>query len=127
LIIAEGGIPLFSYPFSDDWRFDEDLFSGFIAAFRSFSNDFFSKKLDRVKFGEDTLLMQSIDKFSVCYLFEGQTYPAKQRLTKFTEQIQIDQSIWETLEKFYKLGQVLEIKDVPSLESLIIEIFINKN
>ncbi len=69
--------------------------------------------------------MQSVGPFSICYLFKGQTYPATQKLTRFTEQIQNITSIWQTLEKFYKTSQVLELKDNPSLESLITEIFIN--
>ena len=127
LIIAEGGVLLFSYPFTDEWKFDEELFSGFITAFKTFSNDFFSKKLDRVKFGEDTLLMQSAGDFSFCYLYKGQTYLAKQKLSKFTESVQNNASIWQVLEKFYKTSQVLEIKDIPSLKSLITDIFVNKN
>jgi hypothetical protein len=34
--------------------------------------------------------------------------------------------IWQTLEKYFNTSQVLEIKDVPALESLITEIFIEK-
>ncbi|MHA2181474.1 MAG: tetratricopeptide repeat protein [Promethearchaeota archaeon] len=127
LIIAEGGVPLFSYPFTEEWKQDEALFSSFLSAITSFSDEFFSEKLDRVKFGEETLLMQLTDNFSFCYLYKGQTYPAKKKLTKFTERVQNNASIWDTLEKFYKTNQVLELKDNPLLESLIDEIFISKS
>ncbi|MHA2037888.1 MAG: tetratricopeptide repeat protein [Promethearchaeota archaeon] len=62
LIIAEGGVLIFSYPFTDEWKQDEELFSSFLSAFSSFSNEFFSEGLDRVKFGQNTVLMQSIAK-----------------------------------------------------------------
>ncbi len=126
LIIAEGGVLLFSYPFTDEWKRDDELFSSFLSAFTSFSSEFFTKGLDRAKFGDDLILMESIGHFSICYLFKGQTYPATQRLSKFTEEIQNATPVWQTLENFYNASQVLELKDSPKLESLITEIFIDK-
>jgi tetratricopeptide (TPR) repeat protein len=127
LIIAEGGVLIFSYPFTVEWQRDDELFSSFLSAFTSFSDEFFSEGLDRVKFGQYTVLLESVNPFSVCYLYKGQTYPAKQKLTKFIESIQNSEAIWKVLEKFYMTSQVLEIEDIPSLESLITEIFITKS
>ncbi|MHA2038235.1 MAG: tetratricopeptide repeat protein [Promethearchaeota archaeon] len=126
LIIAEGGGLIFSHPFTEESKRDDTLFSSFLSAFTSFSHEFFTKGLDRAKFGDDFILMQSVGPFSICYLFKGQSYPATQRLTRFTEQIQSTASIWQALERFYKTSQVLELKDNPSLDSLITEIFIDK-
>jgi len=123
LIIAEGGILIFSYPFTNEWRIDEDLFSSFLSAFTSFSTEFFSKELDRVKFGDEMMLMESIGSFSFCYLFKGQTYLARQKLTKFIEEIQSNSSLWQSLEQHYKTSQILELKESPQLESLITDIF----
>jgi len=123
LILAEGGVLVFYYPFSDKWRIDEDLLSSFLSAFTSFSTEFFSKELDRVKFGDDMMLMESIGSFSFCYLFKGQTYIARQKLSKFTEEVQNNKSLWQNLEHHYKVSQVLELKESPQLESLITEIF----
>jgi tetratricopeptide (TPR) repeat protein len=126
LIIAEGGVLIFSHAFTGEWKRNDELFSSFLSAFTSFSNEFFTKGLDRAKFGDDLILMQSVSPFSICYLFKGQTYPATQRLTQFIEKIQNSTVIWQTLEKFYETSQVLELKDNPVLDSLITEIFINK-
>jgi tetratricopeptide (TPR) repeat protein len=123
MLMAEGGILLFSYPFTDEWKRDNQLFGSFLTAFTSFSNEYFSKGLDRAKFGEDTILIESIDKFSVCYLFKGQSYPAKQKLKHFIEKIQNSTLIWKTLEKFYQTSQVIEFQDFPFLEAFITEIF----
>ncbi|MFW9941539.1 MAG: tetratricopeptide repeat protein [Candidatus Thorarchaeota archaeon] len=125
LILAEGGILLFSYPFTDKWKQDDDLFGSFLSAFTSFSDEFFSKGLDRAKFGEETILMQSVSSFSVCYLFKGQTYSAKQKLDNFIQNIQKSSSIWETLEKNNKLSQVVNLNDIPQLENLVTGIFLN--
>lgn len=123
LIIAEGGVLIFSYPFSDEWKHDTEIFSSFLSAFTTFSDEFFSKGLDRVKFGDDTLLMQSVDSYSIGYLFKGQSYPAKQKLTKFIKEIQDLSSIWENLKKFYKTSQIADVKDLPKIEDLIKGIF----
>ncbi|MFW9942159.1 MAG: hypothetical protein ACFFFT_14065 [Candidatus Thorarchaeota archaeon] len=125
LILAEGGILLFSYLFTDEWKHDTEIFSSFLSAFTSFSDEFFSKGLDRVKFGDDTLLIQSTGSFSVGYLYKGQSYPAKQKLTKFLEGIQDTASIWQALDKYYKTSQIAEVKDLPQIEDLIKDIFIN--
>jgi tetratricopeptide (TPR) repeat protein len=124
LILSKGGVLIFSYPFSTEWNFDEDIFSSFLSAFASFSTDFFSKGLDRVKFGDEMMLMESIGSFSFCYLFKGQTYLAKQKLTKFTEEVQKNSTLWQSLQKHYQTSQILELKDTPQLESLITETFI---
>ncbi|MFW9821584.1 MAG: tetratricopeptide repeat protein [Candidatus Thorarchaeota archaeon] len=125
LLIAEGGVLIFSYPFADEWQHDTEIFGSFLSAFTSFSDEFFSKGLDRVKFGDDTLLMQSVNSFSVGYLYKGQTYPAKQKLAKFSEEIKTNASLWQTLDKFYKTSQVAELKDVPEIENLIKGIFLH--
>jgi tetratricopeptide (TPR) repeat protein len=127
MIISEGGVLIFSHAFTDEWKRDDELFGSFLSAFTSFSDDFFSEGLDRVKFGQHTVLLETVGSFSVCYLYKGQTYPAKQKLIQFTEKIQKLTSVWQTLNTFYKTSQVLESKDAPSLESLITEIFITKN
>jgi hypothetical protein len=125
LILAKGGVLLFSYPFTDMWKRDDDLFGSFLSAFSTFSDEFFSQGLDRAKFGEDTILLQSVESFSVCYLFKGQTYLAKQKLNKFVETIQKSSEIWETLEKYEKSSQVAELKDLPEMENLLTNIFLN--
>ncbi|MFX1572821.1 MAG: tetratricopeptide repeat protein [Promethearchaeota archaeon] len=124
LIIGEGGFPLFSNQFSKKWAFEEDLLSSFLTAFNTFSGEFFSKGLDRAKFGEYTILLRTVNTFSVCYIFKGQTYLAKQRLRKFTEQIFNITPIWQTLNKFYNTSRIVELNDIPALEPLITEIFI---
>jgi len=123
LIIGEGGVLIFSYPFTDEWKHDTEIFGSFLSAFTSFSDEFFSKGLDRAKFGEDTLLMQSVGNYSIGYLYKGQSYPAKQKLTTFTKEIQDNTSIWQNFEKFVKTSQVAQVKDLPQIKNLINDIF----
>ncbi|MHA2390530.1 MAG: hypothetical protein ACXAEX_01045 [Promethearchaeota archaeon] len=124
LIIGEGGVPLFSTQFAEQYFLEEDLLSGFLAAFNAFSDELFSKGLDRAKFGDYMILFKSVNSYSVCYLFKGSTFLAKQKILRFSELIRTTNSIWQTLNKFHQTSQVVELKDVPELKSLISEIFI---
>ncbi len=123
LIIAGGGILLFSYPFSDKVKINEELFGGFLSAFNSFSDEILSEGLDRVKFGQYTVLIENIADFSFCYLFKGQTYLAKKKLLDFAENFKKNNSMMQTLEKSNQSSQVIELKDFPFLEGFIRGIF----
>lgn len=127
LILTEGGRSLFSNSFSEDLDFEEDMISSFLTAFNSFSEELFSEGLDRAKFGQYTVLKESITNFSVCYLFKGQTYLAQQKLSKFVENLQSNSPLWQSLGQHYKTSQILELKKCPQLESLITEIFTSKS
>jgi hypothetical protein len=122
--MAEGGIPIFSHTFSKDWKFSNELLSGFLNAFDSISKEVFSEGLDRAKFGHHTILINNVEDFSVSYLFKGQSYYAKQKLVDFITKMQSSTSLWQTLIKFANSNQILGLKDHPSLESLIEKIFI---
>ncbi|MFX1324240.1 MAG: tetratricopeptide repeat protein [Promethearchaeota archaeon] len=127
LIISEGGIPIFSQSFRDDQSFQDYLFGGFFTAINSFINEKFSEGLDRASFGEHTLLMISISPFLMCYVYKGQSYVAKQRIRYFIDKLQDDKNTWQTLKDFYRQNKEIQIREVPSLESLIMKIFIEKS
>ena len=127
LIVSEGGRPMFSQLFVKDQDFEDHLFGGFFTAINSFINEKFSERLDRATFGEYTLLMHSVPPFFICYVFKGQSYLAQQRIKYFIDKIQNDEDIWQKFNKFFKLNREIELKDIPSLESLINEIFLDKS
>ena len=125
LIIGKSGSPIFSTHFGEVFSVSDDLISSFLTAFNSFSTEIFSKGLDRAKFGENMILMQPVNPFTVCYLFKGQTFIAKQKLNKFTECIQSNDLILDTLNKYYRASRMIELRELPTLESLISEIFMS--
>jgi tetratricopeptide (TPR) repeat protein len=126
LIVSEGGRPIFSQSFEEDQNFEDYLFGGFFTAINSFINEKFSEGLDRASFGEHTLLMNSVSPFFICYLFKGQSYLAQQRVRYFIDKIQNDEPVWQIFKDFHNLNREIELKDIPSLEPLINEIFIDK-
>jgi len=127
LIISEGGRPVFSESFVEEWAFDDHLFGGFLTAVNSFSDEMFSEGLNRANFGEYTLIMNSLHPFLVCYLFKGQSYLAQQKVKKFVDNIKKDKNIWKTFNEYNQSCRVVQLKDIPSLEPLINEIFLEKS
>ncbi len=126
LILAEGGVPAFSYIFSKEWSHEDDLVGGFLSALDSFSGELFSEGLDRAKFGQHTVLMKPFTSFSLCYLFKGQTYLAQKKLQNFIENIQNKENILNIFERFYKTHQTIKLDDYPPLKTVFNEIFIHK-
>lgn len=82
--------------------------------------------IDRAVFGEHTLLMNSSSPFFICYLFKGQSYTAQHRIGIFINKIQSESDVWETFDQFYRTNKEVQYKDVPSLKSLINDIFIDR-
>ena len=127
LIVSEGGIPFFSHSFIKDKSFESHLFGGFLTTIDYFIKEMFSEGLDRAVFGEHTLLMKSIPPFFISYIFKGDSYYALQKLDFFKDKIQKEGEIWQNLLKSFQINKVIELKDNPLLESLIIETFVDKN
>lgn len=127
LIISEGGRPVFSESFVEEWSFEDHLFGGFLTAVNSFSDEMFSEGLNRANFGEYTIIMNSLSPFLVCYLFKGQSYLAQQRVKKFIDNIKKEKNILKTFNEYNQTCRVVQLEDAPLLGSLISEIFLEKS
>jgi tetratricopeptide (TPR) repeat protein len=122
LIIDKSGISYFNYPFRKDWDF-EWLFSSFMSAFDTFSSEVFSESIDRIKIGENLILINPIESFLICYVIKGQSYSGLQKLNRFSEAIKNNAEIWETLSRAVQTGEELELNNLPSLEAIVSEVF----
>jgi len=122
LILGDDGVPYFNHSFVKGWD-DQDLFSGFMSAFNSFSSEFFSKSIDRIKIDENIILFKPVESFMVCYVIKGQSYPALLKLTRFSDAIKWKSEIWEALNKAVKTSEVLELHNPSSLGDVVNEIF----
>jgi len=123
LIITQGGSLLFLKAFSETLTVEGDLISSFLSAFESFGDELFSERLDRIKFGENRILLKPLEDFSVCYLFKGQSYPALQKLNTFTKAIRENSEIWQALKKSVNTSEMLELDKPAALKTVIDEIF----
>ncbi|UCC19084.1 MAG: tetratricopeptide repeat protein [Promethearchaeota archaeon] len=126
LIVSEGGTPLFSQSFIEDKSYEDHLFGGFLSAVNTFMDEMFSEELDRATFGEHTLLLRSISPFFLCYIYKGQSYSAQNRINSFINEIQRNKEVWSTFEKYYQMNKEIQLKDIPTLDPIIKEIFIDR-
>ncbi|MHA1719551.1 MAG: tetratricopeptide repeat protein [Promethearchaeota archaeon] len=126
MILTDSGLPLYTKTFDEQWKVNEQLFSGFLSAFNSFSDEIFSKGFDRAVFGDYSILMKHISPFMVCYIFLGQSYLAKKRFSKFIDNVQKTQSTIDKLNHSMKTGIVLKSSDMTNLENLFNQLFIMK-
>jgi len=69
-------------------------------------------------------LVNPVEPFLTCYFIKGQSYPALQKLTRFTEIIRENSEIWQTLNISIKTSEILEINNPPALKTVINEIFL---
>jgi len=122
LIMGHEGITYFNYTFVENFDF-EDLFSSFMSAFNTFSSEIFSKSIDRIKIDENMILIKPIESFLVCYVIKGQSYPALQKLNRFSDAIKWKSDIWEALNKAVQTGETLDLTNPLSLGEVVNEIF----
>lgn len=122
LIMDKSGISYFNYSFRDDWDVDW-RFSSFMSAFDTFSSEVFSESIDRIKIGENLILINPIESFLICYVIKGQSYPGLQKLHLFSEAIKDNTEIWVRLKSAVETGEVLELNNPSSLGVVINEIF----
>ncbi|MFW9942222.1 MAG: tetratricopeptide repeat protein [Candidatus Thorarchaeota archaeon] len=122
LIMDNSGATYFSHSFISNWDFS-DLFSSFMSAFNTFMDEIFSKSIDRIRVGENTILINPVEPFLTCYVIKGQSYPALQKLARFTEAIRENPEIWEALNKSIKTSEMLELDKPPGLKIIIDDIF----
>lgn len=123
LIISEGGIPIFTQSFIKDKKYEEHLFGGFFTSINSFMNATFSEGLDRVSFGNYTLLMKEMSPFFICYIYKGQSYSAQNRIKLFINKLHNNKEVWDIFGEYYNMNRIIEKEEIPYLKSVIINIF----
>jgi tetratricopeptide (TPR) repeat protein len=126
LILTEGGKLLFSKKFIEDFSFEDDILGGFLTSVNYFISEVFSEGLDRAVFGQYTLLMLPLQPFLTCYIFKGHSYFALNKMINFLDFIKNDSVIWQSLQNFFQGNRLVQLHDIPSLELLIKEIFVEK-
>ena len=109
-----------------DFSFEDDILGGFLTTINYIISEVFSEGLDRAVFGQYTLLMMPVQPFLVCYIFKGDSYFAYHKIKNFLDSIQNDSVIWQSLQNFFQKSKSVQVHSIPSLESLITEIFIEE-
>jgi hypothetical protein len=109
IIEAKSGRSVYSKPFRTDQPINERLIGGFLTAINSFLREAFavSGSIERIKHRQYTLLLNLIDPFLVCYVFQGPSYFALKRLKQFTDEISSSEDILRNLQNALHDGKVI--------------------
>ena len=123
MILAKGGIVVFSKAFESTTEADENLIGGLFDAIRSCGEELFSQALDRIKLKTYTVLVKRVEPFTICYVYLGQSYGAQQRVLQFIQAVPRDLSVWNLMLESATTGQTLSPPAHDSLEGLLNEVF----
>jgi tetratricopeptide (TPR) repeat protein len=124
LILSKSGRIILSNPFIAEMTVDDAYIGKFLTFFNTYTNQIFSESFDRVKFGQYTVLFNTINSFFVVYMFHGQTYGARLKLIHFSETIKKESKIKQNLESSYSKGKIINLSNDPMLEELIMNSFL---
>jgi len=122
LIMSDAGDTYFKHNFLKDWDYSV-LFSSFISAFNTFSSEIFAKTIDRIKIGNNIIFIKPVEPFLVCYVSNGQSYPAIKKLNKFSDSLKNKSEIWDKLNKAIESSQEFDVDTLPLLGNVLKEIF----
>ena len=124
-IMSKEGNALLSNPFTADVTIDNTYFSEFLTSCSAFCDQILSESFDRVKFGQHTVLIAAINSFSICYMFQGQSYSARQKLLHFSEAVKKEPDIMKILQEAGNKNIEIKVNETSSLEGLIYESFLS--
>ena len=87
------------------------MVAGLLTAINTFSQETFKidEKIERIKYGENTILMRPLRELSLCYVFRGSSYHAGKRLTKILSKLKNESEIVNELVN-YKTSLTPETK-----------------
>ena len=124
-VMSKEGNTLLSNPFTTDLKIDSTYVSEFLSSCNTFCDQILSESFDRVKFGQHTVLITAVDSFSICYMFQGQSYSARQKLLHFSEAVKNEPDIMKILQEAGKKNLEIKVNETSSLEELIYESFLS--
>ncbi|MFX0043552.1 MAG: tetratricopeptide repeat protein [Candidatus Hodarchaeota archaeon] len=124
-IMSKEGNILLSNPFTADITIDSTFFSEFLSSCNIFCDQILSESFDRMKFGKHTVLITAVDSLSICYMFEGQSYSARQKLLHFSGSVEKDSEIMKILQDASNQNKEVKVNEIVSLEELIYECFLS--
>jgi tetratricopeptide (TPR) repeat protein len=124
-VMSKEGNTILSNPFTADVKIDNAYFSDFLSSCTTFCDQILSESFDRVKFGQHTVLITAVDSFSICYMFQGQSYSARQKLIHFSEAVKKEADIMKILEDASIKNIEIKVNETASLEELIYESFLS--
>jgi hypothetical protein len=94
-----------------------------MTAIYSFSSEVFSQTLERLKIGKYTVIIQRNEPILFCYVYEGQSYSALNKINTLSTAILEDKKIVEDIDKSTKTGTKLKGEYKKTVDHLIDNLF----
>lgn len=125
LIIAAGGLTLYSKTFIEEAEIDEHLIGGFLSAVGSFGSEIFASAgvIERIMYEEYTLALKTFDSLTFCYAFRGPSYTALLKLDQLSQKIHASPPIWSGLTRTLETGQLIGKLEENIIEEVFNEVF----
>ena len=122
LIVNLAGLSIFSRKFELERQVEEQIVASLLTAINSFSQEAFNTKesLERIKLGENIVILKNISEFTVCYAFKGPSYHATKKINALLSKIQTDESL---LSELYNLKTFLPESANKKLNAIVDELF----
>lgn len=102
LISNSAGIAMFSRSFMVEPEMQDQLMAGLITAINSFSQETFKTNapIERIKQGENTVILKKLGNLTICYAFNGPSYFADKKINDLITKIKMDDNLSKGLQNY---------------------------
>lgn len=123
MILKNSGISVYSKSFIPENNINDQLLGGFMTAINSLSQEILTSKVDRIRSGDFTILMEEQENFQYSYIYKGNSDVAYQKLNRFTNKLK-NSKFWNTLQTSIQTGRVFSSSEGKEIDSYVSEIFV---
>jgi len=124
MVLSGNGLLVYSKNFALTAEMSDRMIGNFLQAVQKFGHEVFSQALDRIKFETYTVLIRSKDPLTFCYIYNGQSYTAQQKLSELIDDVLSRSDVWDTLLDPIKTGGALDSDSQTTLDVLLSEVFV---
>ncbi len=126
-IFKPNGIPIYTKSFNDENIVDGSILGGFLSSLNIVLSQYFSEKLDRVRFGDYTAILQSFNDLIILLVFKGQSYSANQLVSTFISRANQSPEIKNFLSKAAEMSRTIYTGDLKQFDELLYDILRNQH
>ncbi len=120
----KSGITIYSNDFSNEFGDDnQQLLGGLLTALSDFSKEIFNNVLDTVKIGDHSIIFANRHTLTYCYVYQGSSYFAKQKLESFLKYIENNKDLLDNLEYSAQSGYIFGKDILEHLDSSLQDFF----
>ncbi len=128
VLASDSGLPLFSKHFTKDPSVQDHLLAGVITALQTLGGEAFAESapLERIKYGEHTILLRIDLPIVLCYVLKGPSFRGVRKLENFGDKLREEPEIWRWLTED---ASVLDLDDsmVTRIADFADSIFVQNN